>query len=77
MLQRLVDDIQTRAGIAIRLSSLAGAAAVSIFIAMGFLAAAGFVFVLQREGERKRKGRKDQKTTGKRLPEANTKPNAD
>lgn len=50
MLQRLVDDFQTRAGIAVRLSSLAVAVAVSVFIAIGFLAAAAFIFVLQREG---------------------------
>jgi nitrate/nitrite transporter NarK len=50
MFQRLVDDIQTRAGIANRLSSLAGAVGVAMFIAAGFLVAAAFIFVLEREG---------------------------
>lgn len=50
MLQRLVDDVQARAGVAVRLTTLASAAAVSLFIATGFFAAAAFVFVLQREG---------------------------
>jgi len=50
MLQRMVDDFQRRAGIAVRLTTLVSAVAVSLFIAIGFLAAAAFIFVLQREG---------------------------
>lgn len=50
MLQRLVDDVRTRAGIAVRLTSLASATAVLLFIAASFFAAAAFVFVLEREG---------------------------
>jgi hypothetical protein len=50
MLQRLVDDFQARAGIVVRLTTLASAVAVSLFIATGFFAAAAFVFVLQRDG---------------------------
>jgi hypothetical protein len=50
MLQRLVDDLQAKAGTAVRLTTLATAAGLTLFIATGFFAAAAFVFVLQREG---------------------------
>lgn len=49
-MQRLVDDVRARAGIAVRLTTLATATAVLLFISTSFLAAAAFVFVLEREG---------------------------
>jgi hypothetical protein len=50
MLQRLVDDLQTRAGTAARLTTLASAAGLALLIATSFFAAAAFVFVQQQEG---------------------------
>ncbi|KWV59130.1 hypothetical protein AS156_32205 [Bradyrhizobium macuxiense] len=50
MLQRLVNDIKESAGNALRLTSLAGAVAIALFITLAFLCAAGFVFVLQHYG---------------------------
>ena len=50
MLQRLVDDLQARAGTAMRLTTLVSAAGVALLIATGFFAAAAFVFIQQREG---------------------------
>jgi hypothetical protein len=50
MLQRLVDDFRAGAGSAVRLTSLAVAVAVSLFVTTGFLSAAAFMFVFSREG---------------------------
>ena len=50
MLQRLIDSVKDSAGSALRLTSLAGAAAVALFITIAFLCAAAFVFVLQNYG---------------------------
>lgn len=50
MLQRLVDDFRAGAGSAARLTAFAAVIAVSLFVTMGFLAAAAFLFVLPREG---------------------------
>ncbi|WP_407167218.1 hypothetical protein [Bradyrhizobium sp. ORS 111] len=50
MLQRLIDDAKQSAGNALRLTSLAGAIAVALFITIVFLCAAAFVFVLQHYG---------------------------
>jgi hypothetical protein len=50
MLQRLVDDVRTGAGSAVRLMALAAVLAVSLFVTIGFLSAAAFMFVLPREG---------------------------
>jgi hypothetical protein len=50
MLQRLIDDFKEQSGSALRLSLLAAAAAVALFIAASFLCAAGFVVVLERYG---------------------------
>ena len=50
MLQRLVDDFRAGAGSAVRLTSLAVAVAMSLFVTTGFLSAAAFMFVLPREG---------------------------
>jgi len=50
MFQRIVDDVKDTTGRALRLTSLAAAAAVSLFIALSFLCAAIFVFVLDRYG---------------------------
>ena len=50
MFQRMIDDFKESAGIALRLTSLAIAAAVGLFITTCFLCAAAFMFVLQRYG---------------------------
>ncbi len=50
MLQRLVDDFRARAGSAVRLTTLMSAIAMLVLVATGFLVAAAFIFVLQREG---------------------------
>ena len=50
MFQRFIDDFKDSTGTAIRLTSLAAAAAVALFVTTGFLCAAAFVFVLQKYG---------------------------
>ena len=50
MFQRMVDDFKDSTATALRLSSLAAAAALALFIALSFLCAAAFVFVLRRYG---------------------------
>jgi hypothetical protein len=48
MLQRFIDDVRDSTGTALRLTSLAAAAAVALLVTTSFLCAAAFVFV-QRE----------------------------
>ncbi|MBI3700980.1 MAG: hypothetical protein HY242_11125 [Afipia sp.] len=50
MFHKLMDDFRESTGTALRLTSLAAAVAVSLFITTGFLCAAAFVFVLERYG---------------------------
>src|SRR3984893_13497691 len=50
MFHRMIDDFKASTGAALRLTSLAAAAAVALFITTWFLCAASFVFVLQRYG---------------------------
>jgi hypothetical protein len=50
MFQRLADDLKDATGTALRLTSLAAAAALALFITISFLCAAAFVFMLQRYG---------------------------
>jgi hypothetical protein len=50
MFQRWIYDFKGSVAAALRLSSLAAAAAIALFIALGFLCAALFVFVLQNYG---------------------------
>ena len=50
MFQRLADDLKESTGTALRLTSLAAAAALALFITTSFLCAAAFVFMLQRYG---------------------------
>ena len=50
MLQRLIDSVKDSAAGTLRLTSLAGAAAIALFITIAFLCAAAFVFVLQNYG---------------------------
>src|SRR3979490_3070219 len=50
MFQRLIDDFTDSTGTALRLTSLAAAAAVALFVTTSFLCAAAFVFVLQNYG---------------------------
>ena len=50
MFQRMINDLKDSTGTALRLTSLAAAVAVALFIATSFLCAAAFVFVYQRYG---------------------------
>src|SRR3569623_2083143 len=50
MFQRLIDDLKDSTGTALRLTSLAAAAAGALLVTTGFLCAAAFVFVLQNYG---------------------------
>lgn len=50
MFHKFMDDFRESTGTALRLTSLAVAVAVSLFITTGFLCAAAFVFVLERYG---------------------------
>jgi hypothetical protein len=50
MLQKFIDDLRETAGSALRLTSLAAAVALCLFITVCFLCAAAFVFVLERYG---------------------------
>jgi len=50
MFQRLIDDIKDSTGNALRMTYLAAAAAVSLFVTTSFLCAAAFVAVLQKYG---------------------------
>ena len=50
MFQRLIDDFKDSTGTALRLTSLAAAAAVALFVTTSFLCAAAFMFVLQKYG---------------------------
>jgi hypothetical protein len=50
MFQRLIDDFKDSTGTALRLTSLAAASAVGLFVTTSFLCAAAFIFVLQKYG---------------------------
>ena len=50
MFQRLIDDFKDSTGTALRLTSLAAAAAVALLVTTSFLCAAAFIFVLQKYG---------------------------
>jgi small-conductance mechanosensitive channel len=50
MFGRMIDDFKASIAAALRLTSLAAAAAIALFIAISFLCAAAFVYVLQRYG---------------------------
>ena len=50
MFQRMIDDFKHSAGSAMRLTSLAAAAAFALLVTASFLCAAAFVFVLERYG---------------------------
>jgi hypothetical protein len=50
MFQRMIDDFKASTGTALRLTSLAAAAALALFVTISFLCAAAFVHVLQRYG---------------------------
>jgi hypothetical protein len=50
MIQRIIDDFKETTGAALRLTSLAAAAAVALFITLSFLCAAAFVVVLDTYG---------------------------
>jgi hypothetical protein len=50
MFARIIDDFKASTGAALRLTSLAAAVALALFIALSFLCAATFVYVLERYG---------------------------
>jgi hypothetical protein len=50
MFQRMIDDLKASTGTAMRLTSLAAAAALALFVTISFLCAAAFVFVFQKYG---------------------------
>ena len=50
MFQRMIDDFKASTGSALRLTSLAVAIALALFITISFLCAAVFVYVLQNYG---------------------------
>ena len=50
MFQRIVDDFKESTGTALRLTSLAAAAAIALFVTTAFLCAAVFILVLERYG---------------------------
>ena len=50
MFQRVLDGIRASTGSTVRLTSLAAAAAVALFVTTSFLCAAVFILVLQRYG---------------------------
>jgi hypothetical protein len=50
MFGRMIDDFKESSGAALRLTSLAAAAALALFVTTSFLCAAAFVFVLQTYG---------------------------
>jgi hypothetical protein len=50
MFARMIDDIKDSTRTAMRLTSLAGAVALALFITLSFLCAAAFVYMLQQYG---------------------------
>jgi hypothetical protein len=50
MFSRMIEDFKASTGTALRLTTLAAAAVITLFITTCFLCAAAFVFVLQRYG---------------------------
>lgn len=50
MFQRFIDDFKDSTGTALRLTSLAAAAALALFITTAFLCAAAFILVLEKYG---------------------------
>jgi hypothetical protein len=50
MFQRIVDDFKGQAGTALRLTSLAAAAAIALFVTTAFLCAAAFILALEKYG---------------------------
>jgi len=50
MLVRMIDDLKESTGVAFRMTSLAAAIALALFVTLSFLSAAAFVYVLQTYG---------------------------
>jgi predicted transporter len=50
MFGRMIDDLKESTGVAVRMTSLAAAIAISFFVTAAFLCAAAFVYVLQNYG---------------------------
>jgi hypothetical protein len=47
---RMIDDLKESTGVAVRMTSLAAAIALALFVTISFLCAAAFVYVLQTYG---------------------------
>ena len=47
MLVRMIDDLKESTGVAVRMTSLAAAIALALFVTISFLCAAAFIYVLQ------------------------------
>jgi uncharacterized protein YqhQ len=50
MLVRMIDELKESAGVAIKMTSLAAAIALALFVTISFLCAAAFIYVLQTYG---------------------------
>ncbi len=50
MLVRMIDDLKESTGVAVRMTSLAAAIALALFVTISFLCAAAFIYVLQTHG---------------------------
>jgi hypothetical protein len=50
MFQRIIDDFKESTGTALRLTSLAAAAAIALFVTTAFLCAGAFILVLEKYG---------------------------
>ena len=50
MFTRMIDDLKESTGVAVRMTSLAAAIALSFLVTIAFLCAAAFIYVLQNYG---------------------------
>jgi cbb3-type cytochrome oxidase subunit 3 len=50
MFMRMIDDIKESTGVAVRMTSLAAAIALTLLVTISFLCAAAFIYVLQNYG---------------------------
>jgi hypothetical protein len=51
MFTRMIDDLKESTGVAVRMTSLAAAIALALLVAISFLCAAAFIYVLQNYGQ--------------------------
>jgi len=50
MLARMIDDLKESTGLAVKMTSLTAVIVIALFVAVSFLCAAAFVYVLQSQG---------------------------